>query len=152
MALGRVLLSDGEVGEPARGEAAAQVVFAHELGGVGRVERCGLVVGDGVFGSLDADDGLPGGHAPHRTHGAELADGEVCRVGTTALTARRRLDLLIRGEVARLATELDLSRLGVNAEALLWITVQPGALEQTAHALTEHRRVRFAAARPAARI
>ena len=68
------------------------------------------------------------------------------RAGTTPLTARRRLDALVRGLVVRLATEVDLALLGVQAEALLWITVQPGALEKTAQTLSTHPHVRFAAA------
>ena len=46
----------------------------------------------------------------------------------------------------RLATEVDLALLGVQAEALLWIAVRPGALEETAQTLTTHPHVRFAAA------
>lgn len=68
------------------------------------------------------------------------------RVGSTALTVRRRLEALFRDQVLRPATEVDLALLGVHAEALLWISVQPGALEATALALTEHPHVRFAAA------
>ncbi|WP_411144297.1 Lrp/AsnC family transcriptional regulator [Streptomyces sp. x-80] len=68
------------------------------------------------------------------------------RAGTTALTARRRLDALVRGQVVRLATEVDLALLGVHAEALLWMTVQPGALQETATALSAHPQVRFTAA------
>ncbi|WP_405974239.1 Lrp/AsnC family transcriptional regulator [Streptomyces sp. NBC_00988] len=68
------------------------------------------------------------------------------RAGTTALTARRRLDALVRGLVVRLATEVDLALLGIHAEALLWITVQPGALQETAQTLSTHPQVRFTAA------
>ena len=68
------------------------------------------------------------------------------RADTTALTARRRLDALSRSLVIRLATEVDLALLGIHAETLLWITVQPGALEETAHTLSTHPQVRFAAA------
>ncbi|MER5912583.1 Lrp/AsnC ligand binding domain-containing protein [Streptomyces sp. NPDC001982] len=52
---------------------------------------------------------------------------------------------LVRGQVVRLATEVDLALLGVHAEALLWITVQPAALEETAETLTTHPQVRFTA-------
>ncbi|MFG2045680.1 Lrp/AsnC family transcriptional regulator [Dactylosporangium sp. NPDC048998] len=41
---------------------------------------------------------------------------------------------------------MDLTLLGVHAEALMWISVQPGALEETAEALTVHPQVRFVAA------
>lgn len=68
------------------------------------------------------------------------------RAGISALTARKRLDALVAGHVMRLATEMDLSLLGVHAEALLWISVQPGALEATAQALSGHPHVRFVAA------
>lgn len=68
------------------------------------------------------------------------------RAGTTPLTARRRLDTIVRGQVVRLATEVDLALLGIHAEALLWITVQPGALGETAQILSNHPQVRFAAA------
>nr|WP_280677355.1 Lrp/AsnC family transcriptional regulator [Kitasatospora sp. MAA19] len=68
------------------------------------------------------------------------------RTGLSPLTARRRVDALIRGRVVRLATELDLALLGCHAEALLWLTVSPGALDATGEALGRHPRVRFAAA------
>ncbi|MFE7114695.1 Lrp/AsnC family transcriptional regulator [Streptomyces sp. NPDC057654] len=68
------------------------------------------------------------------------------RAGVSALTARRRLDALVRDGSVRPATEVDLALLGVHAEALLWITVAPGGLEATARALSDHPQVRFAAA------
>ncbi len=68
------------------------------------------------------------------------------RTGSTALTVRRRLDALERGWVLRLATEVDLALLGADAEALLWMTVQPGALEETARTLSAHPQVRFTSA------
>ncbi|KOG87090.1 AsnC family transcriptional regulator [Streptomyces varsoviensis] len=68
------------------------------------------------------------------------------RAGVSALTARRRLDALVRDGAVRPATEVDLALLGVHAEALLWITVTPGGLEETARALSDHPQVRFAAA------
>lgn len=77
-----------------------------------------------------------------RTTYADLAR----RAGTTALTARRRLDTLLRGLVVRVATEVDLALIGIHAEALLWINVQPGLLEQTALSLMTHPQVRFVAA------
>jgi DNA-binding Lrp family transcriptional regulator len=49
-------------------------------------------------------------------------------------------------QTLRLATEVDLALLGVRTEALLWITVQPGALEETARALSVHPQIRFTAA------
>ncbi|MFD3309488.1 Lrp/AsnC family transcriptional regulator [Streptomyces sp. NPDC058694] len=68
------------------------------------------------------------------------------RADTTALTARRRLETLLDAQVLRLATELDLARLGAQTEALLWISVRPGALQETAHTLSTHPHVRFCAA------
>lgn len=68
------------------------------------------------------------------------------RAGTTALTARRRLEALVEGQVLRLATELDVALLGAQTEALLWIAVQPGALQATAQTLSTHPHVRFCAA------
>ncbi|MEU9451518.1 Lrp/AsnC family transcriptional regulator [Streptomyces sp. NPDC048277] len=68
------------------------------------------------------------------------------RADTTALTARRRLEALVAGQVLRLATEVDLARLGIRAEALLWITVAPGGLEETGRQLSRHPQVRFASA------
>ncbi|MFF8732221.1 Lrp/AsnC family transcriptional regulator [Streptomyces sp. NPDC015171] len=68
------------------------------------------------------------------------------RAGTTALTARRRFEALIKGQVLRLATELDLALLGAKTEALLWISVRPGALQETAQTLSAHPHVRFCAA------
>ncbi len=57
-------------------------------------------------------------------------------VRTTALTARRRLDALVCGGVVRLATEVDLTLLGVRAEALIWLAVRPDALDTTTQALS----------------
>ena len=68
------------------------------------------------------------------------------RADTTALTARRRLEALAGDQVVRLATEVDLARLGIRSEALLWITVAPGGLEETGRRLSRHPQVRFASA------
>ncbi|MEU9343631.1 Lrp/AsnC family transcriptional regulator [Streptomyces sp. NPDC048278] len=68
------------------------------------------------------------------------------RADTTALTARRRLEALTAGQILRLATEVDLARLGIRAEAVLWITVAPGGLEDTGRQLSRHPQVRFASA------
>ncbi|GHH29631.1 Lrp/AsnC family transcriptional regulator [Streptomyces lanatus] len=66
------------------------------------------------------------------------------RAGITALTARRRLELLVQSQVLRQATNLAL--LGAQTEALLWISVRPGALQETARTLSAHPHVRFCAA------
>ncbi|GHE04875.1 Lrp/AsnC family transcriptional regulator [Streptomyces alanosinicus] len=68
------------------------------------------------------------------------------RADTTPVTARRRLEALVGGQVLRLATEVDLARLGIRTEALLWITVAPGRLEETGQRLSRHPQVRFASA------
>ncbi|MDV9174733.1 Lrp/AsnC family transcriptional regulator [Streptomyces sp. W16] len=68
------------------------------------------------------------------------------RADTTPLTARRRLETLVGNQVLRLATEVDLARLGIRTEALLWITVAPGGLEETGRRLSHHPQVRFASA------
>ncbi|GGN46429.1 Lrp/AsnC family transcriptional regulator [Streptomyces fuscichromogenes] len=68
------------------------------------------------------------------------------RAETTALTARRRLEALVSGQVLRLATEVDLARLGIRTEALLWITAAPGGVEETGQQLSRHPQVRFASA------
>ena len=67
-------------------------------------------------------------------------------LGVTPRTARRRLDALVDGWAVRLATEVDLALLGAHAEALLWITVRPGALEAAAETFTAHPQVWFTAA------
>ncbi|MEU2916408.1 Lrp/AsnC family transcriptional regulator [Streptomyces massasporeus] len=66
------------------------------------------------------------------------------RASIAALTARRRLELLVQSQVLRQAT--DLALLGAQTEALLWISVRPGALQETARTLSAHPHVRFCAA------
>jgi len=68
------------------------------------------------------------------------------RLGTSASTVRRRLDLLVSGHMVRLACEVDLSLLGVDSDALLWITTAPGSIEALGRELSRHPQVRFAAA------
>ncbi|MEU9338789.1 Lrp/AsnC family transcriptional regulator [Streptomyces sp. NPDC048290] len=93
---------------------------------------------------------------PHTVDGALIAalteDGRATytelarRADTTALTARRRLDTLLRAHVLRSATEVDLALLGARTEAMLWIGVRPGRLEEAARTLAAHPQVRFTAA------
>ncbi|MFJ5535376.1 Lrp/AsnC family transcriptional regulator [Streptomyces sp. NPDC093261] len=52
----------------------------------------------------------------------------------------------MNGQVLRIATEVDRARLGIRAEALLWITVAPGGLEETGRQLSRHPQIRFASA------
>jgi DNA-binding Lrp family transcriptional regulator len=68
------------------------------------------------------------------------------RLGTSAANVRRRLDLLVSGHMVRLACEVDLRLLGIEAEALLWISTGPGGVEAIGHELSRHPQVRFAAA------
>ncbi|MEU6200435.1 Lrp/AsnC family transcriptional regulator [Streptomyces sp. NPDC047061] len=92
------------------------------------------------------------GPADHQLIAALVEDGRASytelahRAGISALTARRRLEALAGGLVLRLATEVDLARLGIRTEALLWMTVAPGRLEETGRRLSRHPQVRFASA------
>jgi len=72
--------------------------------------------------------------------------GLATRLGTSPSTVRRRLDLLESGHMVRLACEVELSLLGIHADALLWIATSPGRLEAIGHQLSRHPQVRFAAA------
>ncbi|MBL1111326.1 Lrp/AsnC family transcriptional regulator [Streptomyces sp. 110] len=78
---------------------------------------------------------------------SRMTYGELAqRTGRTPRAVRRRLDTLVEAYVVRLATEVELSLLGVRAEALLWITAGPGALEETGRILSRHPQVRFTSA------
>jgi DNA-binding Lrp family transcriptional regulator len=83
---------------------------------------------------------------------ALIADGRASytelatQAETSAITARRRLDALVRGLSLRLAIEVDLGLLGIHGEALLWLNVAPGELNATGEALSQHPSVRFVAA------
>ncbi|OIK00985.1 AsnC family transcriptional regulator [Streptomyces sp. MUSC 14] len=88
----------------------------------------------------------------HQLIAALIEDGRASytdlarRADTTALTARRRLEALLGGQALRLATEIDLARLGIRTESLLWIGVAPGGLEETGRQLSRHPQVRFVSA------
>ncbi len=73
-------------------------------------------------------------------------DDLAAALGSSASTVRRRLDLIVPGQVVRLACEVDLGLLGIHAEALLWITTGPGSLEDVGDELSRHPQERFAAA------
>jgi len=88
---------------------------------------------DALIGQLTVDA---------RASSSDLA----ARLGTSASTVRRRLDLLLSAHMVRLACEVELSLLGIGSEALLWIATGPGSLETTGHELSRHPQVRFAAA------
>lgn len=68
------------------------------------------------------------------------------RMGATARTARRRLEALIADGSVRLATELDLALLGVPTKAVLWLSVEPGALQDYGEHLSRCPEVRLVAA------
>jgi hypothetical protein len=51
----------------------------------------------------------------------------------------------VKCQVLRLATELDLALLGTQTEALLWLAVRPGALQETAQTLSARPHIRFCA-------
>ncbi|WP_206676621.1 AsnC family transcriptional regulator [Mycobacteroides franklinii] len=89
--------------------------------------------GDPMIAAL-VDDG--------RASYADLAD----RTGTTALTARRRLNTLLDGGFLRLVTEIDLALLGIGTEALIWMNVAPAHLGTIADQLSRHPEVRLVAA------
>ncbi|MEV6611489.1 AsnC family transcriptional regulator [Kutzneria sp. NPDC051319] len=91
----------------------------------------------------DVDEALIAGlTADGRASYTDLAAG----AGTSAVTARRRVDALVRGASMRLAIEVDLALLGVHGEAMLWLNVAPGELNATGEALSQHPEVRFVAA------
>ncbi|HEX5297618.1 MAG TPA: AsnC family transcriptional regulator [Streptosporangiaceae bacterium] len=72
--------------------------------------------------------------ADARASASDLA----ARLGTSASTVRRRLDLLVSAHMVRLACGVDLHRVGIGSEALLWISTGPGRLEATGHELSRH--------------
>lgn len=117
----------------------------------------GGLLTEGELTSLRPDTSAPAARpalppADHALITALTEDGRASyadlarRADTTPVTVRRRLEALVGDQVLRLATEVDLARLGIRAEALLWITVAPGGLEETGHQLSRHPQVRFASA------
>lgn len=84
----------------------------------------------GVFGALDTDDGLPGGHAPDGAHGAELADGEA----DPALTWAPRSIQPRAGNrrATRSAPQKPSSTSAVSCSSGCWtVTGMPGATART---------------------
>ena len=78
---------------------------------------------------------------------ARVGYGELAtRLGASASTVRRRLEMLLSAHMVRLACEVDLSLLGIASEALLWIATGPGSLEAAGTVLSRHPQVRFTAA------
>lgn len=58
-------------------------------------------------------------------------------------TVRRRFERMINDGCAAVFTIVPSSLLGLEAETLLWVTVEPAKLAQVADALTRHRSVRY---------
>ncbi|MCM6778920.1 Lrp/AsnC family transcriptional regulator [Nocardia sp. CDC159] len=64
----------------------------------------------------------------------------------TAHTARRRLEALLHNQVIRPVTVVDFPVLGLKSQALLWLSVQPSALDRIGRSLAAHPKVFFAGA------
>jgi DNA-binding Lrp family transcriptional regulator len=58
-------------------------------------------------------------------------------------TVRRRFERMITDGCASVFTIVPSSLLGLEAETLLWVTVEPAKLAEVAEALTRHRSVRY---------
>jgi DNA-binding Lrp family transcriptional regulator len=58
-------------------------------------------------------------------------------------TVRRRFERMITDGCASVFTIVPSSLLGLEAETLLWVTVEPAKLPEVAEALTRHRSVRY---------
>jgi len=84
---------------------------------------------------------------------AELArDGRASHAALAAAihwhesTVRRRMDELRRAGLLYFEIDLDNRAFGMNVQAMLWLSVEPGRLEETGRALAAHREIPFAAA------
>jgi len=84
---------------------------------------------------------------------AELArDGRASHAALAAAihwhesTVRRRMDELRRAGLLHFEIDLDNRAFGMNVQAMLWLSVEPGRLDQTGRALASHREIPFAAA------
>ncbi|MEV7007040.1 Lrp/AsnC family transcriptional regulator [Streptosporangium sp. NPDC051022] len=73
---------------------------------------------------------------------AELAAAASC----SESTARRRMRLLTESGAINFHTDVDLALLGYGVEAMLWMSVLPGALDRVGRALAAADPVRFVAA------
>ncbi|MEU7835365.1 MULTISPECIES: AsnC family transcriptional regulator [unclassified Nonomuraea] len=73
---------------------------------------------------------------------AELAKA----IGASEMTARRRLEYLRRAGAVFFDVDIDPLLLGYDTIAMLWLTVEPSALRQTAEAVAGHPEVAFVAA------
>ena len=84
---------------------------------------------------------------------AELArDGRASHAALAAAihwhesTVRRRMDELRRAGLLHFEVDLDNRAFGLNVQAMLWLSVEPGRLDETGRALASHREIPFAAA------
>jgi DNA-binding Lrp family transcriptional regulator len=84
---------------------------------------------------------------------AELArDGRASNAAIAAAihwhesTVRRRIDELRRSGLLYFEVDTDIRVLGLNAHALLWLSVEPARLEEAGSALAAHPEIPFAAA------
>ena len=84
---------------------------------------------------------------------AELArDGRASNAAIAAAihwhesTVRRRIDELRRSGLLYFEVDTDIRVLGLNAHALLWLSVEPGRLEEAGSALAAHPEIPYAAA------
>ena len=84
---------------------------------------------------------------------AELArDGRASNAAIAAAihwhesTVRRRIDELRRSGLLYFEVDTDIGVLGLNVHALLWLSVEPGRLEEAGRALAAHPEIPFAAA------
>jgi DNA-binding Lrp family transcriptional regulator len=84
---------------------------------------------------------------------AELArDGRASHAALAAAlhwhesTVRRRMDELRRAGLLYFELDIDNRVFGMNVQAMLWLSVEPGRLDETGRALAAHREIPFAAA------
>jgi DNA-binding Lrp family transcriptional regulator len=84
---------------------------------------------------------------------AELArDGRASHAALAAAihwhesTVRRRMDELRRAGLLHFEIDIENRAFGMNAQATLWLSVEPARLDETGRALAAHREIPFAAA------
>ena len=84
---------------------------------------------------------------------AELArDGRASNAALAAAihwhesTVRRRIEELRRAGLLHFEIDIENRVFGMNAQATLWLSVEPGRLDETGRALAAHREIPFAAA------
>ncbi|MFB9928112.1 Lrp/AsnC family transcriptional regulator [Amycolatopsis halotolerans] len=130
--------SGGPTGWPGKSAALApeQVAHLRAPGPDGSGPGAALALSDNdlrLLGALALD-----GRAAY----LELA----AATGWSESTTKRRLEFLRRSGALFFDVEIDAALLGFEIEAMLWMSVPPSDLEETATSLTQHREVAFAAA------